>query len=113
MKRRALVAGMSILIVCAAVAFGQRPREGAKGEPAAETQWEYLIISGGTSNLTSFGSGSSGGASKQPDGSFNREALALERNMDKLGARGWELVAVSGHPNDPVFYLKRPKEAGR
>jgi hypothetical protein len=30
--------------------------------------------------------------------------------MDKLGARGWELFAVTGAPNDPVFYFKRPKE---
>jgi hypothetical protein len=34
----------------------------------------------------------------------------LERNFDKLGAKGWELVAVSGMPNDPIFYFKRPKE---
>jgi hypothetical protein len=30
--------------------------------------------------------------------------------MDKLGANGWELVAVAGPPTDPVYYFKRPKQ---
>jgi hypothetical protein len=45
---------------------------------------------------------------KEP-GAFSRESFPLEKNLDKLGARGWELVTVSGSPADPIFYLKRKK----
>jgi hypothetical protein len=46
---------------------------------------------------------------KQPDDSFAREDYALEKNFDKLGAKGWQLVAVYGNPNEPVYYFKRLK----
>jgi len=29
--------------------------------------------------------------------------------MDKLGAKGWELVTVTGSPADPIYYFKRRK----
>jgi len=45
---------------------------------------------------------------KEP-GAFGRESFPLERNLDKLGAKGWELVAVAGSSADPTFYLKRKK----
>ena len=68
-----------------------------------------VVVAGGTVNISSAGVDSR--VRKQPDDSFNREAYALERNFDKLGAKGWELVAVSGPQNDPVFYFKRLKES--
>ena len=46
---------------------------------------------------------------KQQDGSFAREFFPLERNFDKLGAKGWELVSIHGSQNDPVYFFKRPK----
>lgn len=67
--------------------------------------WEYLIVQGGTVNL----SGSDGGTMRKEPGAFSREAFPLERNLDKLGAKGWELVTVAGSPADPIFYLKRKK----
>jgi hypothetical protein len=48
---------------------------------------------------------------KQPDGSFSREFFPLERNFDKLGAKGWELVSVHGSVNEPVYFFKRLKES--
>ena len=45
---------------------------------------------------------------KEP-GAFSRESFPLEKNLDKLGAKGWELVAVGGSSGDPIFYLKRRK----
>ena len=42
---------------------------------------------------------------------FPREASVIERNLDKLGAKGWELVSVYGLPNDPIYYLKRKRNA--
>lgn len=102
-----LAAAAVLLLLLAAQVVAQRSSTIAK-EPVADAQWEYLVISGGTANLASEGLGSR--TRKQPDDSFSREAYALERNLDKLGAKGWELVAVSGNPNDPIFYLKRLKE---
>jgi hypothetical protein len=67
--------------------------------------WEYLVVQGGTVNLT----GSDGGSMRKEPGAFSRESFPLERNLDKLGAKGWELVAVVGSPADPIFYLKRRK----
>jgi hypothetical protein len=78
-------------------------------EPANGGAWEYLVVSGGTSNLESLSSDEFAGLRKRPDDSF-REATVLQRNLDKLGAKGWQLVAVNGSPNSPLYYFKRPKE---
>ena len=67
--------------------------------------WEYLVVQGGTVNL----SPSDGGSMRKEPGAFSRESFPLEKNMDKLGAKGWELVAVSESRGDPVFYFKRRK----
>src|SRR5258708_1475156 len=67
--------------------------------------WEYLVVQGGTVNLT----GSDGGSMRKEPGAFSRESFPLEKNRDKLGAKGWELVTVAGSPADPFFYLKRRK----
>jgi len=67
--------------------------------------WEYLVVQGGTTNFTPSDSGSM----RKADGAFSREYFPLEKNLDKLGAKGWELVTVSGSPNDPIYYLKRRK----
>jgi len=67
--------------------------------------WEYLVVQGGTVNL----SPSDSGTMRKEPGAFGRESFPLEKNLDKLGAKGWELVAVAGSPGDPVFYLKRRK----
>ena len=44
---------------------------------------------------------------KEPNVAFGREAFGLEQHLDKLGADGWELVAVAGPPTDPAYYFKR------
>lgn len=116
MKKIAIVSSFSILLIAALVAiagFGQSSHQDSKkhNEPSAELQWEYLVVAGGNVNLSTSGNEQYGSMRKQPDGSFGREAFALERNLDKLGAKGWELVTVSGTPTDPVYYLKRPKES--
>jgi hypothetical protein len=83
--------------------------EGEKDGGAA-TQWEYLVVAGGAANLSTAGNENYPGMRKQPDASFNREIFPLERNFDKLGTKGWELVSVHGSPNDPVYFFKRVKE---
>ncbi len=94
-----------LLSVTAVFRVSGQPSRGGK-EKDAEVQWEYMVISGGTSNLSGIGDL---GQRKQPDNSF-REATVIERNLDKLGQKGWELVTVQGTPIEPIYYLKRQKE---
>jgi hypothetical protein len=102
-----------IVLLVVAIAFtsgvsGQRSRD---DKPAAdEGQWEYLIVAGGNVNLSTAGNENYPSMRKQPDSAFGREFFPLERNMDRLGAMGWELVSVYGPPGDPVYYFKRLKQ---
>ena len=50
-----------------------------------------------------------GGSMRKADGAFSRELYPLEKNLDKLGGKGWELVTVTGSPADPIYYFKRRK----
>jgi hypothetical protein len=92
----------SILAVEAHSIFGQRT---AASDEQSGGGWEYLVVQGGTVNLSPSDSGS---MRKEP-GAFSRESFPLEKNLDKLGAKGWELVTTLGSPADPVFYFKRRK----
>ncbi len=111
MKKTTLILAASSLIALAASLTGWFVRADATAIQSTE-RWEYLVVSGGNANLSG-GSGEYPRMRKQPDGPFTREAFPLERNLDKLGAEGWELVAVTGAPQDPTFYLKRPARSGR
>lgn len=79
-------------------------------EAVSDDQWEYLVVTGGNLSVSSISGEQFSGMRKQPENAFTREAFVLERNMDKLGAKGWQLVSVHGAPNDPIFYFKRPKD---
>ncbi|MEW6213433.1 MAG: hypothetical protein AB1631_34380 [Acidobacteriota bacterium] len=111
MKKTSLIVIAVCLIALAAGLTGWFFRADATTRTPSSERWEYLVVSGGHANLS--GSGEYPRMRKQPDGPFSKEAFPLERNLDKLGADGWELVAVAGTPNDPVFYLKRPARAER
>ncbi len=101
---------VSLALLIAFAAYGQRREAVDDRTRGAETQWEYLIVSGGSANLSTSGNENYPNMRKHPDGSFNREYFPLERNFDKLGAKGWELVSVHGSPNDPVYFFKRLKD---
>ena len=103
--RFALIAGAMLSIVMAAILV----KNVASKEPADSGAWEYLVVTGGNANLESLSSDEFAGLRKRPDDSF-REATVLQRNLDKLGAKGWQLVAVNGAPNNPLYYFKRPRE---
>ena len=109
MKRLFLLPLLMAATVCLSLVAGVVAQRsgGSSKEPAADTQWEYLVVAGGTVNLSS--SGADSRMRKQPDESFAQEAYALERNFDKLGQQGWQLVTVHGAPNNPVYYFKRLK----
>ena len=108
MQRRFWMFIAVVLIGLLALTAGAIAQRNSKADaPEVADQWEYLIVSGGNTNLTS---GSL--VRKQPDGSFAQEAIALQANFDKLGAKGWELVSVSSDAANPkisVFYFKRLK----
>jgi hypothetical protein len=109
--RISLVAvSVSLALFIAFAAYGHRKEAVDDRTSAPEPQWEYLVVSGGSVNLSTSGNENYTGMRKQPDGSFAREYFPLERNFDKLGAKGWELVSVHGSPNDPVYFFKRLKE---
>ena len=101
-----VVAAMLLVAVVAVVAvFLNHQRVTADQESSRGDAWEYLIVAGGAANLSASGSPT---MRKEP-GPFNREWFPVEQNMDKLGAKGWELVSVSGSGPEPVFFFKRRK----
>jgi len=107
MKRILCIAAVTILsasFIALAVhsIYGERVRANDQDSPGG---WEYLVVQGGTVNL----SAGDGGSMRKADGAFSRESYPLEKNMDKLGAKGWELVTVTGSPADPIYYFKRRK----
>jgi hypothetical protein len=101
-----VILAAAIVVVASATVQKRDEKRDEAGETAAVEQWEYLIVAGANSNLTPSGNPN---MRKEPAGSFGREAFVLEQQMDKLGAKGWELVSVSGHPSDPIYYFKRRK----
>lgn len=106
-KRVRLIAVALCLVIVPAVVVkttGQEEKTNVDVE-----QWEYLAVAGPSStNLTPTNNPR---MRKEPNAPFGREAFVLEQHLDKLGANGWELVAVYGPPTDPAYYFKRPKRA--
>lgn len=104
MKRTMLVA-LLLFVPATALVVRTSVREDPKDESAAE-KWEYLAVAGPSStNFTPTGNPNM----RKEVGPFAREGFVLEQQLDKLGAKGWELVSVAGQPNDPVYYFKRRK----
>ena len=112
MNIRKLTPFIAIVICLAAISVvvvktkGQE--EGGGGDRIVVEQWEYLAVAGpSTTNFTPTGNSR---MRKEPNVPFGREAFVLEQHLDKLGANGWELVAVAGPPTDPAYYFKRRKQ---
>lgn len=109
MKKRILswssVSAALFLVVASVAVIKTMGQDGTS--VAAKEQWEYLALAGpSTTNLTPTGNAR---MRKEPNVPFAREAFVLEQHLDKLGANGWELVAVAGPPTDPAYYFKRRK----
>ena len=104
LKRVSLICVALLLgVICVAVV----KTSGQEDKPVAVEQWEYLAVAGpSTHNLSPT---STPRMRKEPNVPFGREAFVLEQHLDKLGANGWELVAVAGPPTDPAYYFKRRK----
>jgi len=105
LSRRLFLAAGLFVIVASITVVRTTGQDGAG--VAANEQWEYLALAGpATTNLTPTGNPR---MRKEPNVPFAREAFVLEQHLDKLGAGGWELVAVAGPPTDPAYYFKRRK----
>ena len=108
-KQTPLIAVAFCLTVIAVVVVKTMGQEESKvGDRVAVERWEYLAVAGpSTTNLTPTNTPR---MRKEPNASFGREAFVLEQHLDKLGANGWELVAIAGPPTDPAYYFKRRKQ---
>jgi len=97
----------SLLILGAIVSLTISTSGQDEAKESAQPQWEYLVVANPSrTNLTPTGNPR---MRKEPGAAFGFEGFVLEQHLDKLGANGWELVAVSGAPTDPVYYFKRKK----
>lgn len=106
MRRIILLALLLLVAVVAVVVKTTGHAETGRGDTAATEKWEYLAVAGpSTTNFSPTGNPSM----RKEDVPFAREGFVLEQHLDKLGAKGWELVSVAGLPTDPVYYFKRQK----
>ena len=107
-KRMSVMAAVVLLALASIAVMKTIGQEDAKASDSSQKdQWEYLAVAGpSTTNLTPTGNP---GMRKEPSVPFGREAFVLEQHLDKLGAKGWELVSIAGPPTDPAYYFKRRK----
>ncbi len=106
MKRTMLLAVLLLVPVSAAV-VKTTGQAGTNRNDSATEKWEYLAVAGPSG--TNFSPTGNPDMRKEASSSFAREGFVLEQHLDKLGAKGWELVSVAGRPEDPVYYFKRRK----
>ena len=107
-KRAPFIAIVVCVAVSAVVVKTMGQDDGSRSDRNIVDQWEYLAVAGpSTSNLTATGNPK---MRKEPNVPLGREAFVLEQHLDKLGANGWELIAVAGPPTDPAYYFKRRKQ---
>src|ERR1700730_2479644 len=102
MKRSMWIVTLAVLIAAVLLAYSAIVNRAGANDDQSGGGWEDLVVQGGTGNL----SPGDGGSMRKEPGSFSRESFPLERNLDKLGAKGWELVTVSGSRADTVFFFK-------
>jgi hypothetical protein len=106
LTRASVVVGLLVLAVAVFAVMNTKGQATNQTGSGATEQWEYLALAGPVSGLTP---ANKEPIRKEPSGSFGREAISLEQHLDKLGANGWELIAVAGPPTDPAYYFKRRK----
>ena len=103
--RRTLLLGLLLLVPVFVIVVRTTGRADT-GDNAATEKWEYLVVSRASStNFSATGNDSM----RKESGGFGIEGFVLEQHLDRLGAKGWELVTVAGPPSDPSYYFKRRK----
>jgi hypothetical protein len=106
LTRAVVVVGLLVLAVAVFAVMNTKGQATNQTGSAATEQWEYLALASPVSGLIP---ANKEAIRKEPSGSFGREAISLEQHLDRLGANGWELIAVAGPPTDPAYYFKRRK----
>ena len=106
-KRTTALAVTLVLAAAFLVVKTTGQEEASVSSKVVKEQWEYLAVAG--PSTTNFSPTGNPRMRKEPTAPFGREAFVLEQHLDKLGANGWELVAVAGPPTDPAYYFKRRK----
>jgi len=105
--KRTILLTLLFLVAGFAVVLKTSGQDGGDSDSKqAAAKWEYLVVA--TPSNTNF-TPTGNPRMRKEDSGFGREAFVLEQHLDKLGAKGWELVSVSGMPSDPVYYFKRRK----
>ena len=107
LTRERVVVGFLFLALVLFTVMKTKGQEEDGNNSVTTERWEYLALAGpSTSNLSPTNNPR---MRKEPAAAFGREAFVLEQHLDKLGANGWELVAVAGPPTDPAYYFRRRK----
>jgi hypothetical protein len=108
LMKRTILLTLLLLVAGLAAVIKTAGQDGADSETKqSAAKWEYLAVAGpSNTNFTPTGNP----RMRKEDSGFGREAFVLEQHLDKLGAKGWELVSVSGPPLDPAYYFKRRKQ---
>ncbi|MEK6283186.1 MAG: hypothetical protein AABN95_22755 [Acidobacteriota bacterium] len=104
--RRTVILFLLLVVPVFAAVVRTTGQDGGSPEDKAGARWEYLAVAGPSS--TNF-SPTNNPRMRKEEGGFGREGFVLEQHLDKLGAKGWELVSVAGPAADPVYYFKRRK----
>ena len=102
------IAFVMVLLLSPFFLSSVRTSEPQRTDDVDTAKWEYLVVA--NPSRTNFTSTGNSRMRKEDMGGFGVEAFVLEQHLDKLGANGWELVEVTGNPNDPIFYFKRPRQ---
>ena len=107
LKRTSLIVAVLALATVLIAVVRTTGQEETKIRDRITDEWEYLAVAG--PSTTNFSPTGNPRMRKEPNAPFGREAFVLEQHLDKLGANGWELIAVAGPPTDPAYYFKRRK----
>jgi hypothetical protein len=107
MKRITILALVTILLVLGVLVTRTARAQRGSDTDGVREQWEYLMVS--DPQRTNFAASSGSSMRKESSSGFSREDYVTEQQMDKLGAKGWELVSVNPTPMGAVYIFKRHK----
>ena len=107
MKRITILALVTMLLMLGVLVTRTARAQRGNDTDGVREQWEYLMVS--EPQRTNFTASGNTSMRKDSSGSFNREDYVTEQQMDKLGAKGWELVSVAPGAAGMVYFFKRRK----
>lgn len=106
-KPRNTVIAITILALVIGSTFALVSGFGNSETASSSQEWEYLVVAVGVGMRADFSS-----AWQDKGGKVDfQEAVDTEKDLDKLGREGWELIDVVGviGGDEQEFVFKRPK----